>query len=102
MIPRTIENKLINQIDYKKAILVFGPRQVGKTTLIKDLMKKVGQPFSYFNGDEITTRNLWKKDQVPALIQSFGDKKLIVLDEAQMVEDVGSILRTSAAYTSKS
>ena len=93
MIPRTIETKLISQIDHKKAILVFGPRQVGKTTLVKDLMKKVGQPFSYFNGDEITTRNLWRKDQVPALIQSFGNTKLIVLDEAQMVEEVGGICK---------
>ena len=93
MIPRTIENKLINQIDHKKAILIFGPRQVGKTTLVKDLMKKVGQSFFYFNGDEITTRSLWTTDQVPALIQSFGDKKLIILDEAQMIEEVGSICK---------
>ena len=93
MITRAIENKLISQIDHKKAILIFGPRQVGKTTLVKDLMKKVGQAFFYFNGDEITTRNLWKKDQVPALIQSFGDKKLIILDEAQMVEEVGIICK---------
>ena len=93
MIPRAIENKLIRQIDHKKAILIFGPRQVGKTTLIKDLTQKVGQAFSYFNGDEITTRNLWKKDQVPALIQSFGDRKLIILDEAQMVEEVGIICK---------
>ncbi|HEV2480509.1 MAG TPA: ATP-binding protein [Puia sp.] len=93
MIPRAIENKLLTQIDHKKAILIFGPRQVGKTTLVKDLMKKVGAAFTYFNGDEITTRNLWRKDQVPALIQSFGDNKMIVLDEAQMVEEVGSICK---------
>ncbi|HWK07842.1 MAG TPA: ATP-binding protein [Puia sp.] len=93
MIPRIIEKKLITQIDHKKAILIFGPRQVGKTTLVKDLMKKVGTPFAYFNGDEIITRNLWRNDQVPSLIQSFGDKKMIVLDEAQMVEEVGAICK---------
>lgn len=93
MISRTIEKKLIDQIDYKKAILIFGPRQVGKTTLVKDMMKKVGVGFLYFNGDEIITRNLWRKNQVPALIQSFGDGKLIILDEAQMVEEVGIICK---------
>src|SRR3984957_17211137 len=93
MIPRAIENKLIRQIDHKKGILIFGPRQVGKTTLVKDLTQKVGQAFSYFNGDEITTRNLWEKNQVPDLIQSFGDRKLIILDEAQMVEQVGIICK---------
>ncbi len=53
----------------------------------------MGQVFFYFNGDEITTRNLWKKDQVPAVIQSFGDRKLIILDEAQMGEEVGIICK---------
>jgi predicted AAA+ superfamily ATPase len=93
MISRTIEKKLIDQIDYNKAILIFGSRQVGKTTLVKDMMKKVGVGFVYFNGDEIITRNLWRNDQVPILIQSFGDIKLIVLDEAQVVENVGSICK---------
>src|ERR1700743_2310471 len=93
MIARILEEKLISQIDYKKAILIFGPRQVGKTTLVKDIVNKIETDYIYFNGDEITTRNLWRNDQVPALIQSFGDKKLIVLDEAQMIEEVGSICK---------
>jgi predicted AAA+ superfamily ATPase len=93
LILRAIEQKLIKQIDHKKAILIFGPRQVGKTTLVKDLLKKTGVNFVYFNGDEIITRNLWRNDQVAALIQSFGDKKLIILDEAQMIEEVGSICK---------
>lgn len=93
MIQRSIESSLISQIDYRKAILVFGPRQVGKTTLVKDIATKIGQDFIYFNGDEITTRSLWRNDQVAALIRSFGDSKLIILDEAQMVEEVGSICK---------
>jgi len=93
MIARTIEEKLIKQIDFKKAILIFGPRQVGKTTLVKDIVKRIEADHIYFNGDEITTRNLWRNDKVPSLIQSFGGKKLIVLDEAQMIEEVGSICK---------
>lgn len=93
MISRTLETALLKQIDHKKAILIYGPRQVGKTTLVKDLMKKVGANFAYFNGDEVTTKNLWRNDQVPALIQSFGDKKLVILDEAQMIGEVGSICK---------
>lgn len=48
MIARTIEEKLIKQIDYKKAILIFGPRQVGKTTLVKDIVKKIETDYIYF------------------------------------------------------
>jgi uncharacterized protein len=93
MISRTIEKKLREQIDHKKAILIFGPRQVGKTTLVKDLVKKIGEEFVYFNGDEVITRNLWRNGEISALIQSFGDKKLVILDEAQMVEEIGSICK---------
>lgn len=93
MISRTIEKKLLEQIDHKKAILIFGPRQVGKTTLVKDLVKKIGEEFVYFNGDEVITRNLWRNSEIPALIQSLGDKKLVILDEAQMVEEIGSICK---------
>lgn len=71
--------------------------QVGKTTLVKDLMEKVGQAFFYFIGDDIFTRNVWRKDQVSALIQSFGDKKLIILDEAQMVEE-GAFPKSNASF----
>jgi len=93
MIKRTIEEKIIKQIDYKKAILLSGPRQVGKTTLVKDLVKKIGVDYMYFNGDEVITRNLWSNNQVSALIQSFGNKKLVILDEAQMIEEVGNICK---------
>jgi predicted AAA+ superfamily ATPase len=91
MITRAIEKRLIERIDHKKAILIFGPRQVGKTTLVKSMVKRMGVDFEYFNGDEIVTRNLWRSGEVPGLLQSFGNKKLIILDEAQMVEDIGLI-----------
>ncbi len=93
MINRTIEPNLLKRFDYKKAIIIYGPRQVGKTTLVKDLVRKTNDKFIYFNGDEIITRSLWRNDNVATLIQSFGDIKLIVLDEAQMIEDIGSICK---------
>lgn len=93
MIERVIEESLIKRFDYKKAILIFGPRQVGKTTLVKDLLKKTGKDFIFFNGDEIVTRSLWRNEEVAALKQSFGNKKIVVLDEAQMIEEVGTICK---------
>ncbi|MFC0184706.1 hypothetical protein SAMN04515674_107196 [Pseudarcicella hirudinis] len=93
MITRLLQRKLESRIDYKKALLIFGPRQVGKTTLAKALAKTLDLPFEYFNGDNITTKNLWSISNLEALKQSFGNKKLIVLDEAQMIEDIGLILK---------
>lgn len=93
MIERSLEKVLGNRINQKKAIVIYGPRQVGKTTLVKELMKKIGQPYHYHNGDEISTRNLWRQEQMRALTLSFGDRKIVILDEAQMIEDVGIIAK---------
>lgn len=41
----------------------------------------------------MSTRSLWNNHEVPALIQSFGNKKVIILDEAQMITDIGMICK---------
>ena len=93
MIERILQKKLESRIDFKKAILIFGPRQVGKTTLTKALAESLSIPFEYFNGDNMMTKNLWTINNIEALKQSFGNKKLVILDEAQMIEQIGLILK---------
>jgi predicted AAA+ superfamily ATPase len=93
MIKRILEDKLKKKIDYKKAIIILGPRQVGKTTLIKNLANSRGEEFVYFNGDEIETQNLWKLENTNFLKLSFGNQKLILLDEAQKIENIGLICK---------
>ena len=93
MIERILQKKLESRIDFKKAILIFGPRQVGKTTLTKALAASLSIPFEYFNGDNMMTKNLWTINNIEALKQSFGNKKLVILDEAQMIEQIGLILK---------
>lgn len=93
MIKRALETILKKKIDHKKALLILGPRQVGKTTLTRQLAKSLGEEYIYFNGDDIITRSIWKNDQVAALKESFGNKKLIILDEAQMIDEVGIICK---------
>lgn len=93
MIERTLLQALEKRVDYKKAIVLLGPRQTGKTTLAKALADRLQQPYEYFNGDSVLTRSLWSLDQVAALRQSIGSKKLVILDEAQQVEQVGMICK---------
>ena len=93
MIQRTLQKRLENKVDYKKAILIFGPRQVGKTTLAKAFANNLREEFEYFNGDSMVTKSLWKNENIEALKQSFGKKKVVILDEAQMIEQVGMIAK---------
>ena len=89
MIERTLLKVLEARVDYKKALIIFGPRQTGKTTLAKALASQLQQPVEYFNGDAAVTKSLWKVENIAALRQSFGSKKMVILDEAQMIEQVG-------------
>ena len=93
MIQRTLQNRLEKRIDYKKALIIFGPRQVGKTTLAKAFAENLREEFEYFNGDNAVTKSLWKIENIEALKQSFGKKKVVILDEAQMIEQVGLICK---------
>ena len=93
MIQRSLQKILEKRIDYKKALIIFGPRQVGKTTLAKAFANKLQVEFEYFNGDDAVTKSLWKAENIQALKQSFGNKKIIILDEAQMIEQVGLICK---------
>lgn len=93
MIQRIIQEKLVKRLDYKKAILIFGPRQVGKTTLAKALANSIHPDFEYYNGDYVTTKSLWSIHAIEALKQSFGHKKIVILDEAQNIEHIGSICK---------
>ncbi len=93
MIERTLLKTLEKRIDHKKALIIFGPRQVGKSTLVKALANKLQTEFEYFNGDSAVTKSLWKIENIEALKQSFGNKKVVILDEAQMIEQVGLICK---------
>ena len=82
----------INSLLFKgKAILVFGARQVGKTSLIKNTI--VGQPFIWLNGDEPDTQLLLENitsDRLKALI---GSNTIVVIDEAQMIHNIGLLIK---------
>ena len=93
MVERTLLKTLEKRIDHKKALIIFGPRQVGKSTLVNALANKLQTEFEYFNGDSAVTKSLWKIENIEALKQSFGNKKVVILDEAQMIEQVGLICK---------
>ena len=60
MITRTLEKKITGDLFKGKAIILFGPRQSGKTTLIDKVAKNAGIPFLLKNGDEPDTRELFE------------------------------------------
>lgn len=76
-----------------KIILLYGPRQAGKTTLIQQVLERTDLPFVQFNGDDLRTQELWGRAELDRLRAVVGDKRLLVIDEAQRIENIGLALK---------
>jgi predicted AAA+ superfamily ATPase len=93
MIHRSISAILKHKPDSKKAVIILGPRQAGKTTLVKYMAESTGTGFTYVNGDEPANRSLWKPDNVSTVLQLIGKNKLVIIDEAQALENIGLLIK---------
>jgi predicted AAA+ superfamily ATPase len=93
LIERFLAKKIETSLFKGKVLLIFGPRQVGKSTLAENLLKKLGQPFFYLNGDELDTRIELSTSNSVRLKLLFGEHKLVFIDEAQRVPGIGLILK---------
>ena len=91
MFNRSLSTVIESKIGKGKAIMVIGPRQVGKTTLIQQFLKR--QDHLYFNGDDPTVRTIFKEPNTEKLRQIIGDKKIVYVDEAQRIEGIGLTLK---------
>lgn len=92
MITRFLENIIKNQLFKGKAIIILGARQVGKTTLLRNLFQN-DVDLLWLNGDETDIQNLFKEMSSTRFKAIFGSNKVIVLDEAQQIPDIGMRLK---------
>ena len=92
-IVRALENVIANRLFKKKAIVVVGPRQVGKTTLLHLISEKSKKKMLFLNCDEPDIRKLLELPTSTQLKAIVGDAELILIDEAQRVKDIGITLK---------
>ena len=91
MYQRTIENNINAKIGSGKAIIIVGARQVGKTTLIKNLLK--GKDYLFLDADDPATRKLLTNPNTEQIRTILGKNKLVFIDEAQRIEGIGITLK---------
>jgi len=85
--------KLIEKDLYKgKVIVIYGPRQSGKTTLVKKIIEKQINS-KYFLCELPEVSEILSSQSMERIVSYFGNNKLIVLDEAQTVKNIGRILK---------
>lgn len=91
-IKRMLEKNLKERWNSNKALLVTGPRQVGKTTTIKKLCEEEGN-YLLINGDDPEDKLVLENAGEGKLRNIIGDYKTIFIDEAQRIKDIGLILK---------
>jgi len=93
---RSLLAQLTQAIQPGKVLIVYGPRQVGKTTLVQDLLAASDLPAggrSYINADELIYREALASQNRRTLGELLGDNRLLVIDEAQRVPEIGLNLK---------
>lgn len=93
MINRAIENIVVKKLTDKKAIILLGPRQSGKSTLLEMLSPQLKQPVLWWNGDETDVRAFLEKPTSTLLRSLIGKNKTVIIDEAQRIENIGLCIK---------
>jgi hypothetical protein len=93
MISRIIQEQITQRMGKGKAILLVGPRQVGKSTILKTIHKEQNQDTLLLNCDEPDIRQAMENVTTDQLKSLIGKNKLILIDEAQKVENIGLTIK---------
>lgn len=93
MIKRELEILIKERLKKGKIIILLGPRQSGKTTLIKNLLDNISVDFLFLDGEEFSVREQMENPDSAKLKLIAGNSKYVFIDEAQKIKNIGSVLK---------
>jgi len=94
MINRVHESTITKKLFKGKTIILLGPRQSGKTTLLQKISKEMDLPTKWFNADEPDVRQILSNTSSTRLKSLIGNNTLVIIDEAQRIENIGLNTKT--------
>ena len=90
---RDAQTEIEKHLFQGKVIRIYGLRRTGKTTLAKEILSKFGDINAYFNCEIIRHKAMFESLDVDKIKEYFGNHKIVVLDEAQNVSQIGRMLK---------
>jgi hypothetical protein len=93
MIKRQLSDQIQQKLADGKAIIITGPRQVGKSTLMQQSEQLFKQPIAWWNGDESDYRSILENATSTKLKSIIGKNKTIIIDEAQRIQNIGLCIK---------
>lgn len=76
-----------------KAVIIYGARRTGKTTLVKRFLQDIDEPYLLVSGEDITVQSYLSSQSIEKLSAFVGANRLVVVDEAQKVPGIGNNLK---------
>lgn len=92
LIPRFYDN-LEKHLEPGRVLILYGPRRVGKTTILNQLLIKTSLPYRIDTGDDLRLQSTLGSLDFDKIADHIGDNKLIAIDEAQYVPSIGKVLK---------
>ena len=90
-IKRLLEQKIRERLFKGKILVVYGPRQAGKTTLIKHITADFGESVRYIDCELLSNNELLTRRDTEEIFSLVKGYKIVVFDEAQTVKGIGSV-----------
>lgn len=91
-IPQIQLKRLISLVTLGKVVVVYGPRRVGKTTLLKKYLSNHDNAL-FVTGEDVFVQNFLSSNSIDKLRDFIGSKELLVIDEAQYIPQIGLNLK---------
>ena len=92
IIQKQLEN-LRKLIAPNKAVVIYGPRRCGKTTLLNKFLETTDQKYLFVSGEDIDVSEYLSSQSIIKLKNFVGGNKLLVIDEAQKIKNIGANLK---------
>ncbi len=90
---RELSDLILKKLQPNKVVILYGARRVGKTMLVKEILANVNEPILMLNGDDINVHDKLSKRSIENYIQILGTYKLLYIDEAQKIPEIGLKLK---------
>jgi len=92
-IARYIEKDILNHFQPNKVVVIYGPRRVGKTTLLYQLARRINEPTLWLNGENLDIQEWLSSRSLYKLTDGIGNFRTVIIDEAQRVDKIGLNLK---------
>jgi predicted AAA+ superfamily ATPase len=88
-IPQLQLGNLLKLLSPQKAVVVYGPRRCGKTTLLREASRQLSESFLFVDGEDISVQGFLSSQSIERLKSFMGDKRVLIIDEAQRIPNIG-------------